>query len=197
MNAIRISVLMSLLMAFSSGCVKTPPPDLYLLNSGAPTHLPGFEQGIAIGIGPVEMAPNLDRSQIVIRESANKLKVSENHQWAEPLKAGVTRVLMVNLGLELDSNRIYEIPTRQRRRLNYQVAVDVLRFDGTLNGTVLLGARWTVLDGDGKRVLNSQVSSIEESVAGPSYESFVSAQSRAVVRLAGDISSAIKEQAAK
>lgn len=197
MNATRASVLAMFLLVLGSGCAKTPPPDLYLLNSGAPTQLPGFEQGIAIGIGPVVLAPHLDRGQIVSRESATKLKLSENHQWGEPLQAGFTRVLLVNLGLELDSNRIYQVPTRQRRRLDYQVAVDVLRFDGTLNGKVVLGARWTLLRGDGDRVLTSKVSRLEEAVAASSYESLVNAQSRAVVRLAREIADAIKEQVAK
>lgn len=179
------------------GCTKTPPPDIYLLDSAAPTHLPGFEKGIAVGVGPVELAAYLDRSQIISRESATKLNASEGHQWGEPLKAGFTRVLMVNMGLELDSNRIYEIPTRQRRSLDYQVAVDVLRFDGTLSGKVVLGARWTLLSGDGKRILISKVSSIEETVKAPSYEAFVSAQSRAVVMLARDIADGVKDQSTK
>ena len=106
-------------------------------------------------------------------------------------------LMMVNLGLELDSNRIYEIPTRQRRSLDYQVAVDILRFDGTLNGKVILGARWTLLSGDGKHVLVSKVSSIEETVNAPSYESFVGAQSRAVVQLARDVADSVKKQSTK
>jgi uncharacterized lipoprotein YmbA len=142
------------------------------------------------------LAPYLDRGQIISRESATKLKASEGHQWGEPLKAGFTRVLMVNLGLELDSNRIYEFPTRQRRSLDYQVAVDVLRFDGALSGEVVLGVRWTLLSGDGRRVLVSKVSSIEESVRQPSYESFVIAQSRAVVQLAREIADGVSDQSA-
>ena len=87
-------VLTFLLLAVGSGCAKTPAPDIYLLDSAAPTHLPGFEKGIAVGVGPVELAPYLDRGQIISRESATKLKASEGHQWGEPLKAGFTRVLM-------------------------------------------------------------------------------------------------------
>ena len=190
-------VLTFLLLAVGSGCAKTPAPDIYLLDSAAPTHLPGFEKGIAVGVGPVELAPYLDRGQIISRESATKLKASEGHQWGEPLKAGFTRVLMVNLGLELDSNRIYEFPTRQRRSLDYQVAVDILRFDGALSGEVVLGVRWTLLSGDGKRVLVSKVSSIEEAVQQPSYESFVNAQSRAVVQLAREVADAVRDQNTK
>ena len=190
-------VLTFLLLAVGSGCAKTPAPDIYLLDSAAPTHLPGFEKGIAVGVGPVELAPYLDRGQIISRESATKLKASEGHQWGEPLKAGFTRVLMVNLGLELDSNRIYEFPTRQRRSLDYQVAVDILRFDGALSGEVVLGVRWTLLSGDGKRVLVSKVSSIEEAVQQPSYESFVNAQSRAVVQLAREVADGVRDQNTK
>lgn len=190
-------ILAFLLMAVSSGCAKTPPPDIYLLDSAAPTQLPGFEKGIAVGVGPVELAPYLDRGQIISRESATKLKASEGHQWGEPLKAGFTRVLMVNLGLELDSNRIYEFPTRQRRSLDYQVAVDILRFDGVLDGEVVLAVRWTLLSGDGKRVLLSKVSGIEETVPQPSYESFVGAQSRAVVQLAREIADGVRDQSTK
>jgi uncharacterized lipoprotein YmbA len=190
-------VLTFLLLTVGSGCAKTPAPDIYLLDSAAPTHLPGFEKGIAVGVGPVELAPYLDRGQIISRESATKLKASEGHQWGEPLKAGFTRVLMVNLGLELDSNRIYEFPTRQRRSLDYQVAVDILRFDGALSGEVVLAVRWTLLSGDGKRVLVSKVSSIEEAVQQPSYESFVNAQSRAVVKLAREVADGVRDQNTK
>ena len=190
-------VLTFLLLAVGSGCAKTPAPDIYLLDSAAPTHLPGFEKGIAVGVGPVELAPYLDRGQIISRESATKLKASEGHQWGEPLKAGFKRVLMVNLGLELDSNRIYEFPTRPRRSLDYQVAVDILRFDGVLDGEVVLAVRWTLLSGDGKRVLVSKVSSIEEAVQQPSYESFVNAQSRAVVQLAREVADGVRDQNTK
>jgi uncharacterized lipoprotein YmbA len=76
------------------------------------------------------------------------------------------------------------------------VAVDVLRFDGALSGEVVLGVRWTLLSGDGRRVLVSKVSSIEESVRQPSYESFVIAQSRAVVQLAREIADGVSDQSA-
>jgi hypothetical protein len=190
-------IMVVFLLAIGPGCAKQPPPEIYLLDSAAPNHLPGFEKGIAIGVGPVELAPYLDRGQIISRESSTKLLASEEHQWGEPLKAGFTRVLMVNLGLEMDSNRIYEIPTRQRRPLDYQVAVDILRFDGTLGGKVILSARWTLLSGDGKRVLLSKVSSIEETVKVPSYESFVGAQSLAVVQLAREVAHSLKNQSTK
>lgn len=180
-------------------CAPKPPPDFYLLNTAAPTSPPGFEQGVRVGVGPVKTPSYLDRNQIVSRESGTKLRLSEQSQWAEPMKAGLTRVLLVNLGLELDSNRIYALPMRQRRSLDYQIPIDVLRFDGTL-GTgreVVLGARWMLLSGDGKQVLISKVSRIQEPVNAVDVAAFVEAQSRAVARLSAEIAIAIKEAEAQ
>nr|MBS0020216.1 membrane integrity-associated transporter subunit PqiC [Gammaproteobacteria bacterium] len=178
-----------------AGCAPKPPPDFYVLNTAAPTSLPGFEQGVRVGVGPVETPPYLERNQIVRRESGTKLNLSEQSQWAEPVKAGLTRVLLVNLGLELDSNRIYALPMRQHRPLDYQIPIDVLRFDGSLGPgkEAVLGARWTVLSGDGKRVLVSKVSRIEEPVNGTDVGAFVEAQSRSLAKLSAEIASAIKE----
>lgn len=177
------------------GCAPKPPPDFYLLDTLAPTTVPGFEQGVRVGVGPVETPPYLNRNQIVTRESGTRLRLSEQSQWAESVKAGLTRVLLVNLGLELDSNRVYALPMRQRRPLDYQIPIDVLRFDGSLGPgkEAVLGARWTLLSGDGKQVLVSKVSRIEEPVNGSDVGAFVEAQSRALAKLSAELARAIKE----
>ena len=178
------------------GCAPKPPPDYFLLNTMAPTPSPGFEKGVRVGLGPVEIEAYLNRNQIVSKETVTKLRISEQSVWAEPLKAGVTRILLVNLALELDSNRIYNLPMRQQQPLDYQVPIDVLRFDGKLGlgNEVVLGARWSLLSGNGRDVLVTKVSRILEPIVGDGMEAFVDAQSRAVARLAGEIAGAIKAQ---
>jgi len=188
-------IVASSLALLSASCAKAPPPSFYLLDVAAPTQLPGLEKGVTVGVGPVETARYLDRNQIVTRTDTARLRVSERNQWAEPLKAGFTRALMINLGLELDSNRIYELPMRRRRPLDFQIPIDVLRFDGILGKQVVLSARWTVLSGDGKKILVSKVSRIIEAVEGPSFDTFVAAQSRALAQLSREIAAAIKARA--
>ncbi len=192
---LQLSMLLGVLLL--TGCAKGPPPTLYLLDTQAPAQLPGLEQGTVVGVGPIETSRYLDRNHIVTRSDTPKLEASGQHQWAEPLKAGVSRVLLVNLGLALDSNRIYELPMCRRRPLDYQVPMDVLRFDGVLGREVILSVRWTVLSGDGDEILLSRVSRIIEPAAGPDVESFVAAQSRALAKLAMEIADAIKAEANK
>lgn len=176
------------------GCAKTPAPDFYLLAPDVPPQAPGFEEGVSVGVGPIELPSHLDRNQIVSRAASTKLQLSEQHQWAEPLKEGFTRVLIIALGLELDSNRIYSLPTRRRQALDYQVAVDVFRFDGRLDGDVQLNARWAVLNGDGSSVKISKVSQIRVAIEGSDYGAFVAAQSLAVMRLGREIAGAVAAQ---
>ncbi len=188
------AVFMGLIAA---GCApKQPPPSFYMLSVSAPTMQPGFEQGVRVGLGPVELQAYLNRNQIVSRDTTTKLRVSEQHVWAEPLKEGFTRVLLTSLGLALDSNRIYALPMRQQRPLDYRVPIDVLRFDGTLGAgnEVVLGVRWSVISGNGRDVLVTKVSRIVETIGGDDMQAFVEAQSRAVDRLAVEIASAIKAQ---
>jgi hypothetical protein len=195
-SATSVRALFVLGVLLLAGCAtRQPPPTLYLLDTQVPAQLPGLEQGVIVGLGPIQTSRYLDRNQIVTRSDTPKLEASGEHQWAEPLKAGITRVMMVNLGLALDSNRIYELPMRRRRALDYQVPLDVLRFDGVLGREVVLSVRWTLLSGDGKEILMSQVSRITEPAVGMSVEDFVAAQSRALAELASEIADAIKRQA--
>lgn len=194
----QASRLMATLFAavITVGCAPKPPPDFYLLNTAAPAMLPGFEKGLRVGLGPIEVQDYLNRNQIVSLETTTRLRLSERSVWAEPVKAGLTRVLLVNLGLALDSNRIYALPMRQRRPLDYQIPIDVLRYDGVLGAgnEVVLSARWTLLSGDGKDVLLTKVSRIQEPVAGDGVDDFVDAQSRAAAELSREIASAIQSR---
>lgn len=48
------------------------------------------------------------------------LDLSESHQWAEPLKDSVSRVIAVNLSNKLKSNRVYIIPRRPKISLDFR-----------------------------------------------------------------------------
>jgi len=195
MNRCHIRLAVGCLAAaLASGCAKGPPPKFYMLETPAVTEPAGLEQGVSIGVGPVTLPGHLDRNQIVSRESGVKLQLSEGEQWAEPLKDGVTRVLAVQLALTLGSNRIFALPLRQPRPLDLRVAVDVVRLDGELGKDVILGARWTIVSGDGKTLLLSRVSRIEESTGAPDVAALVEAQSRAVAKLGAEIGHAIRDR---
>ncbi len=121
------SCLCIVLAAFTTaaGCAKGPPPDFYILNAVTAESIVGEERGIAVGVGPISLPAHLNRSQIVTRATDYRLDLSESHQWAEPLKDSVSRVLVIDLSNILQSNRVYVVPRRQKVSLDFQVSIDI------------------------------------------------------------------------
>ncbi len=191
----RILTLMIAAALFAvSGCTTTPPPTFYQLEIPASTQLSGLERGVAIGVGPVNMATYLDRSQIVTRAEAHKLQLSEANVWAEPLKESITRIIGVNLSNMLQTTRVFKYPLRNRAiLLAYRISLDIPRFDGKLGGDVQLVARWTLYKDRGEKALLTRVSVINEATGGDGYERLISAQNRALQALSREIANAIKE----
>lgn len=177
-----------------TGCARTPPPNFFLLDFPVDEQLAGIERGLAIGLGPINLPQYLDRPQIVTRESENAVKLSEANQWAEPLKASISRVLVVNIGRRLKTNRVYTVPQRRRTPLDFQVSVDFGRFDGSPGKEVVLAARWSLFGKDGKELLYTGITIIHEPTKTLAYDGLVSAQVRALERLGEEISTALRAQ---
>jgi len=175
-----------------AGCATTPPPTFYQLEEPASTQLSGLERGIAIGVGPVNLPAYLDRPQIVIRDTAHKLELSEFNQWAEPLKNSIMRVIGVNLSNMLETTRVFKVPRRDRTiPIEFRIAIDIARFDGKLGGDALLVARWT-LYGRNEKALLTKVSIISEPSGGEGYDNLIAAQNLALQKLSQEIVDAIK-----
>jgi hypothetical protein len=148
--------------------------------------------GVAIGVGPIKLPEHLDRPEIVTRTSSNQLELAEFDRWAGPLADDFNRALAVNLSILLSTDRVSIFPWRKSVPIEYQVVVDVARFDGELGGDVWLIARWTLLRGDDKKVLSMESSRISEPSSDRGYEAMVAAQSRALAHLSRKIARTIR-----
>jgi uncharacterized lipoprotein YmbA len=146
---------------------------------------------VAIGLGPVTFPEYLNRPQVVVRGSRNQLQMAEFARWAEPLVENFSRVLAENLSSLLATNHITLYGSKRSMPTNYQVTVDVVRFDGTPGGNASLVARWTILGDNRAKVLQKNKSSFSEPTDGKSYEALVSAESRLVTALSREIAAAI------
>ena len=173
------------------GCATTPPPNFYQLEETASTQLSGLERGIAVGVGPVNVAPYLDRPQVVIRGMGHKLELAEFNRWVEPLTDSIPRVIIVSLSNLLETTRVYRVPRRNETiPLEFRTEIDIARFDGTLGGDALLVARWT-LYGRQETALLTKVSIIREPAGGNDFDNLIAAQNRALQRFSREIADAI------
>jgi uncharacterized lipoprotein YmbA len=147
---------------------------------------------ISIGVGPVRVPQYLERPQIVRRSSQNQLGLAEFAQWAEPIRVNFSRVLAENLSVLLDTEHVFRFPWLKSRSIDYQIVLEVTRFDGNPENKALLRARWSIFGNDGKKMLVSNYSSYSEPIKANNTEALVAAQSRTVEQLSHEIALALK-----
>ncbi|MFY9708429.1 MAG: PqiC family protein, partial [Desulfobacterales bacterium] len=141
--------------------------------------------------GPIKLADYLDQSKLVTHDGDNRIVKAEFDLWAGALKDNLTNVLAENIGLLVPTERIYIYPWRLSEPMDYQVILDVVRFDGDLGKDAWLVARWSIVGGKDKELLAVSRSSIREPVTGSGYDALVMAQSRALAKLSHEIVEAI------
>jgi len=175
-----------------AGCATTPPPNFYQLEEPAKQQLSGLERGLAIGVGPINVAAYLDRPQIVTWKTEHQMELSEFNRWAEPLKDSILRVIAVNLSNMLETTRVYGIPHKGKViPFEFRVEIDIPRFDGKLGSEAFLLARWTLYGRD-ENALVTKVSIIREPSGGEGYDKLIAAQNRALQTLSREIVDAVK-----
>ncbi len=183
-----------ILLLLVTACSGTSPTQFYTLSS---VQLPPKDAGspkTVVGVGPVNLPEYLDRPQIVTRASGNRVMLAEFNSWVEPINGMFVRVLVENLSLLLATDNVIALPQRRPMRMDYQVEVDVTRFDADLSGRALLDARWRVFGSGGDRLVQEGRSTIVEPAAEPGdYDAIVAALSRALGQMSTAIASAIEK----
>ena len=192
----RLTVILVMGLFFLGGCLgRSQSPRFYTLSpltenkAMAKSDTPARDT--RIGIGPIKLADYLDQSKLVTRNGDNRLVKAEFDLWAGALKDNLTNVLAENIGLLVPTERIYIYPWRLSEPMDYQIILDVVRFDGDLGKDAWLVARWSIVGGKDREVLEVGRSSIREPVTGSDYDALVTAQSRALAKLSHEIVEAI------
>ena len=109
---------------------------------------------ISIGLGPVKFPAYLAREEIVTRSSPTKVDISDINRWAEPLDKDFVTVLGQNLTVLLGAH-VKTFPWYRPANLDYQIALDITRFDTDSKGAAAIIGRWEIEDPDTGEMLNS------------------------------------------
>ncbi len=185
-------VASALLLTGCLGPGTTRTTRLFVLNATAtPAASSDEPSDLRLGVGRILLPEFLNRSQIVTRPSANKVRMAEFSQWAEPLDQGIPRVMSENLARLTGSEQVSVYPWPTQMEIDLMVEIAVIRFEGDADGEVSLVARWRLVRPNGSEAHSLQASSYSESAADRSTEALVAAMSRTLASLSRDITSAI------
>lgn len=173
-----------------AACSGSPTPRLYVLSPLADPPAAAGQGQTGVGVGPVTLAPHLDRPQIVSRRGS-EIHLGELDRWAEPLADGVARVLAQNLERHLGTDRLWLHPWPPSTPVDVQVAVEIRRFDDAGDGAARLSARWTLFGAGGVHATGSF--DRREPSASTDPAATVEALSRALEELSREIAQAVVE----
>jgi uncharacterized lipoprotein YmbA len=191
----REVAILSLVLVFGGafGCFsRTPPPEFFTLRPAATAPLGAPHPGLALAVGPIDFPRYLDRSEIVRRDSANRLVLSGAHRWGGSLKNDMLRVVADDLGTLLGTSEVAIYPTEPRSGVDYRVRLDLREFEPALGGPVVLRLHWAILAGAAQQTAAVRASRVEQPLASSSWADQVAAQSAAL----GAVSREIAEQLA-
>jgi uncharacterized protein len=156
---LRLVAMLMLLGGCASSIIGdgTPPTRFFIISpltlSPAMAEAGSSGREIGVAVEPLLIPSYLDRPQIVIRTGGgNELFISEFNQWGESLRGNLSRVLIENLSLLLNSDRIFLMPGLKRQRPDFRAFVKIIQFERDGDGTIRLTIRWKLSD-RGKKVL--------------------------------------------
>ncbi len=180
-------------LTFLVGCGQTETSRLYTLSSIAEVEpMTTASDRVSVGVGPVTLPQYLDRPQIVVRQSPNRLELSEFDRWAEPLSNTVPRVVSANLAHLLDTERVYVLPQIRRRQTDFDVALDISRFEPSTTGPASLVVRWEIFtDDDGPPVDEGKIVAERGSAVAGDYEAMAASLSALLAELSEVLASRI------
>ena len=181
-----------LALVLLAGCSSPPKERYYTLTAAAsaPKPVAGASTS-SIAVGPVTVPEMIDQPKFVVQTAANQVAIYEFHRWAIPLKSEIARVIAANLAQELGTARVWSYAQAALPKPDYQVLVDVQRFDSALGDAVTIEVLWTVRRAAGGDPRTGR-SLVREPAADAGFDGLVAAHSRALARVSQDIAGAIR-----
>jgi len=188
----RPRLALACLVLLLAACGSPPKERYYTLAAAAsaPASTAGASP-VSIAVGPVTVPETVDQPQLVVQVAANQVTMYEFQRWASPLKSEIARVIAANLAQALGTTRVWTHARTTLANPDYQVLVDVQRFDSALGDAVTIDVLWTVRGAAGTAPKTGR-SSVREPASGAGFDPLVAAHSRALARVSRDIADAIR-----
>ncbi len=194
------TALAAALVSAAAGCslLGKPVPDasryfVLSLDGSSVAASAAKRSDVHFGIGPVTLPNYLDAQSLVRTNDANAVEYLRDAYWAEPLSASFPRVLLHHVSTRLGSMHGVAFPWYGTTRVDWRVPVDVLRFEATTAGKVVLVVRWKLeRASDGSLVAGGESRFEEE--AGPDAAAVARGLGACVDRLAATIADAMAAQ---
>lgn len=178
-------VLMGLLVL--QGCATAPPTQFYSLEAvkqifPVPLQKGGISKPL-IGVAQISLPSELERKQIVTRDTNSTLHFAEQHQWAALLKQNMTEVLAKNLAAQQPEFWFKAYPWSLLGMVDYRLVIDVTRLDIMLGKEINFSVDWTILNEKTHAVLKHDSMDLQQPLANENYATAVSGLNELLIKM--------------
>jgi hypothetical protein len=191
----RLSPILAALLLLSTACFGTSPPSKFYVLSPSPagvSAVPSTGPDGALGIMPTRVAAYLDGPQIVTFLGSNEVALDEYNRWAEPVSAGVSRVLAQNLSALLPTWRVLPQPWDPIVPLRARVLVEITALGWSKAGEARLEGNWGVVVGLNDLAVARGRVVLRREIAGSGPDAGVAATSALLDDMAREIAIAVR-----
>ncbi|MDP3389536.1 MAG: PqiC family protein [Methylococcaceae bacterium] len=179
-----------------SACTATPPTRFYVLEPQFDVPAVSADDQVKkliIGIGPISIPALLERKQLVTRDADNNLQIAELQQWAAPLKDNIAEVLAQNLTALQPSQIIRAYPWNAYGSIDYQIIVQISRFDAKPEQSANLEANWAIMDQKSHSVVSNGFSKIQAKPENATTTGNVKALNNTLATLSQELAKALSK----
>ncbi|HTV61107.1 MAG TPA: ABC-type transport auxiliary lipoprotein family protein [Verrucomicrobiae bacterium] len=141
------------LLALSNGCALFKPVQAeehyYLLTAKSLSYVAtqGNGRACVVRLLPVEVPDYLQTEDMAVRIGTNQIEFTVYHQWAEPLEAGIRRVIAENLRVSPQIREVLTDEPSPRQEPVYEISAHILACEGNYingRGFITFGATWEI-----------------------------------------------------
>jgi uncharacterized lipoprotein YmbA len=186
--------LIAVAVVLLAGCASAPPERFYSLSNGmGVAETPAARAAYYIELPAVTVPQQVARNQLVITTGAGRIDLLEQERWSSPPASEIGQALSLAISGELGTIDVFRTPTPDSAPV-YRISANMQRFESAPGQYALIDAVWSVRLVGSSKVLTCR--SVANEPVGAGYDALVAGHRRAVVRIAADISKAIRNLAA-
>lgn len=177
-----------------AGCASAPPEHFYSLSSGmGVVQAPAARAAYYIELPAVTVPQQVARNQLVVTTGTGRVDLLELERWASLPASEIGQALSLTISGELGTIDVFRSPVPDKAPV-YRISTNVQRFESAPGQYALIDAVWSVRLVGSTQVLTCR--SVAQETVGAGYDELVAGHRRAVARIGGDISRAVKALAA-
>jgi uncharacterized lipoprotein YmbA len=207
-SAGMMMAVLTLAVLAGSGCSILPeaaadPTRYYVLGDPAAAARPAASvrgEAGAIAIRSIELPAYLRNSRsMVVRAGENEVRYEDFSRWAEPLDAGIQRVLKDGLVSALGASSVVSFPLASGETRQWDLRVRVARCEGAApaagSAGVLFSASYQIVSvADGALVAQGDLSVTDLEWNGRDFGELARQLSRAVARFAEEVAAKVPKR---